>query len=655
MIVFRNGNVLWSRVFWLLYGVLTALGSKDLYLRGLGTGNGEFLGAFSVKWGWGLIAYGLLTLGILGVSIYGILKPGRLFEDIHTFEKRIHKYKFLRLVLALAVALIPVIFFLSSWSWRFELPYFRVMLLVHFAFGAGFLLPKEKAHWLEKVTLMLLLSSSLLVIGQEFQKVSDYPFAISWSEGNRLWDYSLFFGKDRYIIEEPFAYPTYLTPGRHGLWGLPFLVLSNPSIVVMRAWDAILWTFPYLLLGVSLFITRKTPLDTHWRWTMVLWAFLFLSQGPIYAPLVISGVILALGYHRSRPWQSLIVTALACFYAGISRWTWMVAPAAWSVLWALVDEDLEQRFIERIRRPILLGLAGLLGAFLSIVVMDIAFPRPDPIYSTSLSQPLLWYRLWSNPTNPTGVVNGLIYAIGPFLSWIVVMIIRQRRNWDLLKIFATFAIFAGFLVAGLIASVKIGGGSNIHNMDMLLVTLVFLVPLVVGSKDAFINYPGYAWAILAVVLFLPIWNLTQQVPELDMPEDSNPQDAVAEIRTAVHSAAQEGEVLFIDQRQLFTFGQITDVPLIMEYELKDMMNQAMGHNEAYFEEFREDIENQRFHLIVSDPLYVVFQGIKVAFGEENDAWVEEVTIPILDSYEPVMRFEEHKIWLFAPKKGQGTE
>jgi len=646
----KDGRLIWWRVFWLCVGILIGIGSRDLYLRGLGTGNGEFLGAFSVKWGLGLIAYGILVSIILAGLIYGILKPDKLLMFIRMLEGRIANYSFLRWVLAIVIMVAPVIFFFSPWGWRFDLPNFRVMLLVCFSLLAGFFLPKERIHWLEKVMLMLLLSSTILVITQQFLQVSDYPFATSWSEGNRLWDYSLYFGKERYILEEPFSYPTYLTPGRHGLWGLPFLFLSNPSIVLMRVWDAVLWTLPNLLFGIALFIPKRSSLNPVCRWVMVMWTYLFLSQGPIYAPLILSGLILAIGYHRQRLWQSLIVTALACFYAGISRWTWMAAPAAWAVLWAFIDEVPKQGFWMRIKRPFYLGLAGVLGAVLSQLIMVLAFPRPDAVFSTSLSQPLLWYRLWSSATNPTGVVNGLLYAVGPVLIWIIWYTIRKREWWDVLKILALLGVLITFLAMGLVASVKIGGGSNIHNLDMFLVSLVFIVAILMMSEKNYSDFPAYAWALLAIVLFFPVWNLTRFHSELEIPEDPDSQGAIAEISQVVQDAAKEGEVLFIDQRQLLTFGEITDVPLIMEYEIKDMMNQAMGHNKAYFEAFRKDIENQRFRLIISDPLTVVFQGPKIAFGEENDAWVEEVTIPILDSYEPIMRFDEHLIWLLAPKK-----
>lgn len=638
------------RIGWLLLVVLIVVGSRDLYIRGSGTGKGEFLGAFSTEWGIGLIGYGLIALGVVSLCIYGLLWPNRMMERINNFEDRFDQTKYLSWMIVIGSLLFPLIFLLGPWGWRFDLPNFQIMLLVCFSILGGISLPVKSVPWLERATLMILLSASLFIISERFLLVTDYPFATTWSEGNRLWDYSLYFDRDQYTFSEDFSYPTYLTPGRHGLWGLPFLFLSNPSIVVMRIWDTVLWTFPYLFLGLTVFSSRHSSLPVSWRWIMTIWTFLFLYQGPIYAPLILSGIIFALGYHRHRFWQSLLITAFACFYAGISRWTWMVAPAAWAVLWALVEEDLGQNLWKRIQRPLFLGLAGLLGSLLSLIFMDLAFPRPDPVYSTSLNQPLLWYRLWSSATNPTGVVNGLIYAVGPLLIWLIIMIVRQRVRWDWLKVIATLGTLIAFLGMGLVASVKIGGGSNIHNLDMFLVSLVFLLGLITSKRGVFTQFPGYAWMILAVVLFLPIWNLAGVDLELDIPEDSTHQDAVAEIRIAVEGAAEEGEVLFIDQRQLLTFGEISKVPLVMEYELKDMMNQAMGHNETYFEGFREDIENQRFRLIVSDPLYIVFQGQKIAFGEENDAWVEEVTIPILEHYKTVMRFDMHNIWLLAPKE-----
>jgi hypothetical protein len=109
-------------------------------------------------------------------------------------------------------------------------------------------------------------------------------------------------------------------------------------------------------------------------------------------------------------------------------------------------------------------------------------------------------------------------------------------------------------------------------------------------------------------------------------------------------------VLFIDQRQLFAFEQLPDIPLVLDYELKDLMNQAMGANRSYLDRFHEDLANHRFALIVVDPIVVAFQGRYRPFGEENDAWVTHVAIPLLASYETSACLEAAGVCLYVPKE-----
>jgi len=91
--------------------------------------------------------------------------------------------------------------------------------------------------------------------------------------------------------------------------------------------------------------------------------------------------------------------------------------------------------------------------------------------------------------------------------------------------------------------------------------------------------------------------------------------------------------------------------MVAEYELKDLMNQAMRQNEAYFADFYKDLEAHRFSLIISDPLPIVYKGSETIFGEENDLWVAQVSEPVLKYYEPVQRLEKLGIWLLAPRAG----
>jgi hypothetical protein len=117
------------------------------------------------------------------------------------------------------------------------------------------------------------------------------------------------------------------------------------------------------------------------------------------------------------------------------------------------------------------------------------------------------------------------------------------------------------------------------------------------------------------------------------------------------SAKQQGEVLFMDQRQLLTFGYVKDVPLVPNYEKKFLMDRAMSNDAAYFEQFYKDLANHRFALIVSEPLKVKYNVEKdsdYGFGEENDLWVKWVAEPVLRYYQPLATFKNRRLQLLVP-------
>jgi hypothetical protein len=110
------------------------------------------------------------------------------------------------------------------------------------------------------------------------------------------------------------------------------------------------------------------------------------------------------------------------------------------------------------------------------------------------------------------------------------------------------------------------------------------------------------------------------------------------------------DILFIDQRQLLTFGEVPRIPLIAEYEKKRMMDFAMADNAAYFAPFINDLANHRFTLIISEPLWIRFQGEGYHFGSENDAWVKWVSIPVLCYYQPIETFLDIGVQILIPRK-----
>src|SRR3972149_11658089 len=108
--------------------------------------------------------------------------------------------------------------------------------------------------------------------------------------------------------------------------------------------------------------------------------------------------------------------------------------------------------------------------------------------------------------------------------------------------------------------------------------------------------------LVVMVVLIPSAAAVVASPPLDLQEAMVVRSDLKAIGQAASDASREGDVLFIDQRQLFAFGHLGEVPLMMDYELKDLMNQAMGANRSYLSRFHADLANHRFSLIVVAPI-----------------------------------------------------
>jgi hypothetical protein len=162
------------------------------------------------------------------------------------------------------------------------------------------------------------------------------------------------------------------------------------------------------------------------------------------------------------------------------------------------------------------------------------------------------------------------------------------------------------------------------------------------------RFPGWIQGVAVLALIMPAFHMLQTGGPRILPSDKAVEAAIKQVRELVEGAS--GEVLFIDQRQLLTFGQISRVELFGEYELKNMMNQAMGGNDDYFDAFIDDLSEHRFALIVSDPLPRFVQSTDHAFGEENDAWLQYVAEPLQLYYEEIYKFGGQGPWIMAPRQ-----
>jgi hypothetical protein len=302
----------------------------------------------------------------------------------------------------------------------------------------------------------------------------------------------------------------------------------------------------------------------------------------------------------------------------------------------------------------------------------------------------LWYRLLPNPTFPPGILLAVLLISLPLLSTILVKLSQFRggiRTWRLLHPFRLLFLCATLvvlLIGGLTVSIKIGGGSNLHNMDAFLVLLLLIftyflygqitpdslptnklpgeksikgaedcILLLDFSADPYNNSPS-KWILLisgGLAFFIPIiFALTLPKYRTAIPEEEIISRALSKIQEFAHIASIEGgEVLFITDRHLVTLDIVENIPLVPEYEKIFLMEMAMADNPEYMDTFYSDMKNQRFSVIISEPLYFEQKGRFVRFGEENNVWVEKVARQIDCYYEAQRTFPEVNIQILTSK------
>jgi hypothetical protein len=250
-----------------------------------------------------------------------------------------------------------------------------------------------------------------------------------------------------------------------------------------------------------------------------------------------------------------------------------------------------------------------------------------------------------------------INACFPLLILLLWKLIPSLKAWKILRILALVSILGALLAAGLIVSMKIGGGDNLHNLDAFMVFLAIITAYIFFNKFAqdnesakkevgFIQLPFIILAIL-----IPMNFIVNSLVPLKNYDDESAWAVVDQIQNLINQNTSENdEVLFIDQRHLLTFDMIEGVDLVPEYEKVFLMEMAMANNEAYLKKFWWEIEEHRFALIVSEKLTSQIRPSTDVFGEENNVWVERISKPLLKSYYTIFEFPEYNISILVPKE-----
>jgi hypothetical protein len=603
----------------------------------------------------------LFTIVLLVLLVFTYTERGRrLIDALEAFVIKTESHKILGGFL-LVIGLVGFALFTS-------LPYFvrvysgqpairYLMFLVFSLIGTvGIRLAWKQSPWMTAFLCMILFQSLIQIFLVFSTAVTAYPFAMGWSETSRYYFPSLFLSKLIYGHEYPWPV---LHPTLH-------LLLAPPYLFDAPLWFHRLWqvALRFLLIGLvvppllgRLFISNRVL-----RWLVGLWMFLFLFMGPIYFHLTVPIIIVLVGFslqNERRTWVALILASIWC---GWSRVNWYPVAGMIAAVLYLLEQPVNGKSLWRyLSKPFLWFVTGTLAAFLSQrIYIYLSGADPGSFY-TSLSSDLLWYRLLPNATYFLGLLPAAILASLPL--WLVMyIVIRSNRvkQWNAIRLLLIGAALLVLFLGGLVVSLKIGGGSDIHNLDAYWVVLLIVFSYLVfaryrlenGELSSSVPLP---WILVLALFIMPAWSWTQY-NVVYKTYDAHATSAVLQnIQAKVDDVnARGGKILFITQRHLISMHMLSGVTLIPEYEREDLMEMVMSNNTAYLDRFKKDMEDQRFDLIVVDPLIFNVISRNRSFADENNVWVRRVMRSILCNYREDVTFPADEISLYVPQQGERT-
>jgi len=518
--------------------------------------------------------------------------------------------------------------------------YWLVWWLVLLAAGA--LKVAFKSSWAGGFAAAAVVLSLAYEVFVRLHLVTTYPFSMGWSESSRFYYASLYFAQSIYGMQTALSS---LHPSRYLLQSLPFLA-PGLGLTASRAWQFLLWM---MLTGISAgaLAWRAFPGKKFGKWSglralCAAWIFLFLLRVGVYYHLEVMIFVPILFVSARHPWRSLAAVIFASAWAGISRVNWFPVPAMLAIAIYLLEEPAASaknlwRYLAQPAAWTVVGLASALAAQAAYIPLSGNAGNARAFASSFFSE-LLWYRLWPNDSYTLGIVPAILIVSGPLVVTMLMATREARTRLHPVRWLGLWAMLGVLFAGGLVVSVKIGGGGDLHNVDAYSALIVILAAFFLGGQVRGENGQpeqiALPWPVAAAALLTPLLFLIPLLSPMQKYNRDVNQQALEQLKGLAEQAGQHGPVLFINERHLLTFGQIK-LPLVPEYEAVTLMEMAMSNNQATLQQFTNDLKRQRFAGIVTGKQNV---GIKEggSFAEENNTWNLRVSPYILCYYEPVM-------------------
>jgi hypothetical protein len=635
--------------------VITTLLLTTLWaLRGFtlqGEGSGQYFDQYSRQWVIVFIVVAMLAWIELSLLVFSLTQGGsqRLLNVLKKLE-RIHLPGWL--VWLAGVAPVFILTWLVFWRFniKFSQPTVRLWLFWHCVIVGAFFLWRTGRfqHYFYALVSTTILYGLAFNAAAFFTPVSSFPFSLDWSEGSRYYNASLFFAQSLYGRD--LALPV-LHPTRYLLQSVPFII-PDLGIAFHRLWQAILWV-GMTLLGSAAVVRRMKIKPAGLVWLAMGWSFLFLLAGPVYYHLIPCAALVLFGFDRRRFLQTTLVVLLASVWAGLSRMNWFPVPGLMAAVLFVLETRLDAPVWKYVWKPAFWSLTGMLVAYGSSQIYQHLSGNPPEVFGSAFESPLLWNRLLPNPTYPDGLLLSALILFLPVLFVIGIIFWQQRNAWHPLRILGLGGILGVFLVGGLVVSVKVGGGSNLHNMDGFMVFLLVVLGYLV-SQQAVLDQPvkplalAPAYWVLLLVFLISLSQVFNHYPPNRRPAQSAVDESLSLLKASLDQLQPGDEVLFINERQLLMTEPYHHLNFEERYELVFLMEMAMSGNRAYLDQFHQNLAEHRYKLIVVETLQTQLQDSSKAFSEENNLWVKGVSIPVLQYYRVRSQFKGLPVVIMEP-------
>ncbi len=512
---------------------------------------------------------------------------------------------------------------------------------------------------------ILAIAGILLWIYSIVPELTNNPFTQSWSEGGRIFaSYQMYAP----IITGKYLSMPWLDPGRSILDGI-VLLIPNSTILGYRVWvNTLLLIFNFLAAFLTLRrVLAYTSEPRIWKKGLFillgLWGGLFLLQGPVYFHVLLGVIPILWFYDEKRPLRNLLIISICSIWQALCRVNWFMIPAVLAILLhvlrvPVVRKDIWQYF----KWPLVYLAIGGISSFSAYLIYMKAMGFVIPFFNPKMNYPFFLYKLWPN-SGYMGLLPGILLISFPILLIYLWVSWKYRPNIHWIRHTVILGILGIFFTGSTLISLRAGGGYDLHNYDTLLL-LLFIIGCFFGTDAVNLDKAGRLEkppltnnAVLILILIIPVFFAFPKTEKTNYQTNEQSEQTLQDIRQVILQNSQGSNInhpiLFIDQRQLLVFNLIEDQDIFVPYEKIELMEMAMARNEEYKRQFKNDMENHRYSLIISEVLVPWAKSFTPDFFDrdwyENNVWVEYVSIPVLENYTPIYSNKEVGVAIYAPK------